>query len=282
MTSLSVTGRQYLQNPSNVEGQGPFTHRFLAEGDSWMDKSTPVMGSLPQFLAEEMENQGHSILVINISTAGDTLRRITDVMQGEFAWWLEQFRYDGLLFSAGGNDFIDAARDPDPGQGILRDMSSQPLPADGYDCVDPQGMVILLNQYLNPNFNILYQAIRNHALNASTPIFLNSYDTPTARDAPALHGIGPWLYTAYQKNHVNPTLWSSLTIGLFQDIQKTINNWCNGRAKVYAVPTTGILIPAKPGTSGSNGDWANEIHPNKSGWKKQAKVWTKELLTRLA
>jgi len=281
MASIAVTGQQYLQDPSSVEGQGPFTYRFLAEGDSWMDKSTPVMGSLPHYLAEEMNRQGRSILIINISTAGDTLRRITDVMQGEFAWWLQQFHYDGILFSAGGNDFIDAARDPGPGQGLLRDMAGQPLPVDGYGCVSPTAVATLINQYLDPNFNTIYQAIRNNALNASTPIFLNSYDTPTARNAPALAGVGPWLYAAYQKNHIDPTLWPSLTAGLFRDIQGTINGWCNGRTKVYAVPTTGVLTPANAGTSGSRGDWANEIHPNKSGWRKQSKVWAKELLTKL-
>ena len=153
---------------------------------------------------------------------------------------------------------------------------------DGYDCVNPLAVAMLLDRYLNPNFNTIYQAIRNTALNASTPIFLNSYDTPTARNAPALTGIGPWLYTGYQKNHIDPTLWPSLTAGLFKDIRGVINGWCDGRTEVYAVPTTGILTPAKPGTSGSNGDWANEIHPNKTGWKKQAQVWAKDLLTNLA
>ncbi|MBS0292806.1 MAG: hypothetical protein JSS01_09865 [Proteobacteria bacterium] len=247
-----------------------------------MDKSTPVSGSLAQYLAEEMNNQGRSILVINISTAGDTLRRITDVMQGEFAWWLRQFHYDGILFSAGGNDFIDAARDPDPGQGILRNMAGQPLPADGYDCVNQLAMTTLLNRYLNPNFNTIYQAVRNTTLNASTPIFLNCYDTPVARNAPALRGVGPWLYTAYRKNHIAPTLWPSLTAGLFRVIQETISNWCNGRTGLFAVPTTGILTPANPESKGSSGDWANEIHPNRSGWRKQSRVWSKELPFRLA
>lgn len=282
MPSIAVTGHQYLQDPSSVEGLGPFAYRFLAEGDSWMDKSTPVLGSLPQFLAEEMNKQGRSILVINISTAGDTLRRITDMMQGEFAWWLNQFHYDSILLSAGGNDFIDAARDPNPGQGILRDMAGQPLPEDGYDCVNEQAVTTLINQYLNPNFDTIYQAIRGNTLNASTPIFLNSYDTPTARNAPAIHGVGPWLYTAYQKNHIDPTLWLSLTAGLFKDIQGAVEGWCNGRTSIYTVPTNGVLTAAKPDISGSSEDWANEIHPNKSGWRKQARVWMKELQSKLA
>jgi len=281
MPSITVTGSQYLRDSASVEALGPFTRRFLAEGDSWMDKSTFVLGSLAWFLAQELNRQGHSILIVNLSTAGDTLRRITDVMQGEFAWWLRQFSYDGILLSAGGNDFIDAARSPAPGQGILRDMAGQPLPADGYGCVNQPAVAILTGQYLNPNFATLYQAIRANTLNASAPIFLNSYDTPTARNAPAFPGVGPWLYTAYQKNHISTSLWPSLTAGLFRDVQATVNGWCVGRDKVHAVPTTGILTAAKPGTSGSSGDWANEIHPNEAGWKKQAKAWAAALLSQL-
>ncbi|WP_169458031.1 hypothetical protein [Ottowia thiooxydans] len=206
------------------------------------------------------------------------MRRITDVMQGEFAWWLREFAYTGILFSAGGNDFIDAALDPGPGQGVLRNMSGLPLPTDGYDCVNHQAVAALIDEYLNPNFDTIYKAVRSSSRNASTPIFLNSYDTPTARNAPALRGIsGPWLYAAYQKNHIHERLWPSLTEGLFKEIQRTIQGWCIGRIGVYAVPTTGILTPAKPGTSGSREDWANEIHPNKSGWKKQSRIWAIEL-----
>jgi hypothetical protein len=39
------------------------------------------------------------------------------------------------------------------------------------------------------------------------------------------------------------------------------------------VPTDGTLTPAAPGSTGDNGDWINEIHPNAAGWNKLAAVW---------
>ncbi len=272
MPSVAIPGYQYLLNPSDVESQGPFRWRFLAEGDSWMDKSGGATGSLPTYLAFEMDRRHRNVLIINISKSGDTLRRITDVMGGEFAWWLRQFAYDGILFSAGGNDFIDAARDPKPGLGILNDMFNQPVPADGYACVDGARLQQLLD-YLNQNFAALYQAIRGSALNARTPLFLNNYDTPVARNAPAEFGIGPWLYTAYVKNDIEPRLWPALTAGLFQDIRSLISTWCENGDEVISVPTTGVLTPAVASSNGSSGDWGNEIHPNANGWRKLAKVW---------
>lgn len=267
-SSVVITGQRFLTSSLLASD---FEKVYLAEGDSWMDASAAAQGSLPFYLAQEFNRRGKTRLIINISTSGQTLQRIEETMQGEYLWWLSQQPFDGVLFSAGGNDFIDAARDPAPGQGLLRDMAGLPLPPNGYDCV-LQPRVAQLVGYLNDNFEAMYQALRQSPKNAATPMFLNCYDTPVARNAPALQGVGPWLYDAYTKNHIDRSLWTTLTAGLFADISKTIARWPMGRSGVQAVPTTGLLAPATE-ESGSSGDWKNEIHPNASGWKKQAKAW---------
>jgi hypothetical protein len=40
---------------------------------------------------------------------------------------------------------------------------------------------------------------------------------------------------------------------------------------------TTTLIPAAPGTTGDSNDWDNEIHPNRSGYKKLAATWATEV-----
>lgn len=277
MASIAVFGHEYLRQPDKFEDMGPFDHRFLAEGDSWMDRSALAQFSLPYYLAMELNARGRSVMILNVARSGDTLRRITDIMQGEFMWWLRQFDYDGILFSAGGNDFIDAARDPAVGLGLLRDMAGQPLPADGHDCVNPAALSALVKDYLDPNFDKLVAAVRAGAKNAATPLYLNCYDTPTARNAPAAPRVGPWLYAAYRKNAIDPTLWPSLTAGIFQDVAQTIAGWAPRNPGVSTVPTTGVLTPAAENSTGSDADWANEIHPNAAGWRKLAKVWANAL-----
>jgi lysophospholipase L1-like esterase len=275
MTSIAIKGSRYLVKPEEADRFGPFDRTFLAEGDSWMDASAWNQGSLPEYLARGYNSQQQSKLIINISTSGHTLTRMVDMMQGDFAWWLDQQTYDGILLSAGGNDFIDAARDAPPGQGLLLDLRGKPMPATGYACVRQDALQALV-KHLNKNFNTLYKALRKSGKNAKTPIYLNCYDTPVARDAPAIRGIaGPWLHTAYTRNGIDPALWPHLTAGLFADIKTTIEGWASapGRKGVVVVPTTGLLTPADPASSGDSGDWVNEIHPNHSGWKKQVPAW---------
>lgn len=273
MTSVAIKGSRYRVKPEEADNFGPFTRTFLAEGDSWMDASAWNQGSLPEFLARAYNNLGRTNLIVNISTSGHTLTRIVDMMNDDFIWWLEQRTYDGILFSAGGNDFIDAALDAPPGQGLLHDMHGKLPPADGYDCVRQDALTALV-AYLDANFDRIHHALRNSQKNAGTKIYLNCYDTPVARDAPAFRNFaGPWLFAAYQKNSIDPSLWPSLTKGLFNDIRRTIEGWATGRSGVVAVPTTNLLTPAHPASTGDSFDWANEIHPNKSGWKKQAPAW---------
>ena len=271
--STAIYGRDYSRHIDQGLAPDQFRYRFLAEGDSWMERSSALTGSLPQHLALEMEAHGESALIINLAVAGDTMRHIGETVRGEMAGWLDFMAFDAILLSAGGNDFIDAARDPGPGQGILRDMHGQPLPAHGYDCAQRAAVTTLVTDYLDPNFAVLYDAVRASHRNADTPIFLNNYDTPVARNAPAPPGQRAWLFEAYNTNGIDPSLWPDVTEGLFNDIQTTIAGWQQGRDGVFGVPTDGTLSPADPSATGDSGDWINEIHPNRSGWKKLAPIW---------
>lgn len=274
MPSVVITGHRYLTKPEEAERFGPFGRTFLAEGDSWMDASAWNQGSLPEFLARDFNRSGDSNLIVNLSTSGHTLTRIVDMMRGDFGWWIRQQRYDGILFSAGGNDFIDAAQVMTPGQGLLRDLRGQPMPAEAADCLRPEALQRLVRDYLDPNFAAIHRAVRRSGPNAKTPIYLNGYDTPTARDAPAIRGLsGPWLCSAYTRHGIAPPLWPALTRVVFDELWRTVQGWAARHDGVVVVPTRGLLDPADPGDPDDSGDWINEIHPNPGGWKKQARAW---------
>jgi len=273
MGSIAISGARLRVNDREVQRNGPFQRTYLAEGDSWMDVSAWNQGSLPEYLARDFNRDGKNNLIVNIATSGHTLTRIVDMMNDDLVWWLEQYDYAGILFSAGGNDFIDAALDPAPGQGLLVDCRSIAPPADAPSCIRPAALAHLI-AYLNTNFGAIHQAVRNSHRNPAATIYLNCYDTATARDAPAIRNLsGPWLSTAYVKNGIPRSLWPDLTALLFARIKETIQGWAAGHTGVQLVATTGLLTPADPASTGDSGDWVNEIHPNPSGWRKQAKAW---------
>ena len=280
--SRALYGRDF--NNAVAQGLAPeqFRWRVLAEGDSWMDRSSALTASLPDHLADQFHQHGESVLIINLSMFGDTQRRIGECVSGEFGAWVHDMAFDAILLSAGGNDFIDAARDPDPGQGILHDLRGQPQPADGRDALRQGALATLVADYLDPNFAQLYNRVRQSERNAHTPIFLNNYDTPVARHAPAPPGQRAWLADAYTRNGIAPALWPSLTAAVFNDLQAAIAGWQQGRSGVFGVPTDGTLAPAAAGSTGNSGDWVNEIHPNRRGWRKLAPLWYQAMRGHLA
>lgn len=279
MPSLVIYGNEFDGQLENGLSPESFKFRFLAEGDSWMDRSAMFHTSLLQSLASAMDAAGNDVLIISVAMFGDTMRRIGDCAKGDFRLWVNthfNWKFDAVLLSAGGNDFVDAARDPGPGQGILRDLSAGPMPLSGRDCLRPQAVAALVDQYINPSFAALYKVIQS-GRHAGVPIFLNNYDTPTARNAPAFPGGRSWLFDSYTKNSIAPALWPALTEAIFEEVRTTIAGWTAGRANLVSVPTAGTLIPASAGSSGSNGDWLNEIHPNAAGWDKLATVWRRTI-----
>jgi hypothetical protein len=261
-----------------------FRYRFLVEGDSWMDRSSPTKPSLLESLAPEFDARREDVLFINLSHFGDTMRRIRDCMGQEFKLWLKtrfnNWQFDAILLSVGGNDFIDAARDTPPGQGILKNLAGQPVPPSGHDCVRRNAVAALVNEWLDPSFRDLYDLVQGSQY-ADIPMFLNSYDTPTARNAPASPGGRTWLFEAYQKNSIPQPLWDDLTGSIFNDIATTVAGWTMGRPNVHLVPTVGTLTPSAAGSVGSNADWLNEIHPNRQGWGKLSAVWRDAIKPKL-
>lgn len=256
-----------------------FKYRFLAEGDSWMERSSAFTPSLPEYLAQAMEQEGDDTLIVNLAMYGDTMRRIGECVSGDFRLWLNtafNWKFDAILLSAGGNDFIDAARDPPAGRGILKDLAGRQPPVRGADCLDSAALDKLEIEYLDPNFTALYDQVQA-SRHAGIPIFLNQYDTPVARDAPAPPKTDAWLYAAYQKNSVPQALWPDLTETLFAELRQAIDEWALDRSEVFVVPTWQTLAPALPASRGDNGDWINEIHPNRKGWKKLADRWLKAI-----
>lgn len=262
-----------------------YDYRFLVEGDSWMDRSGVTEASLLEPLAQAFDAAGKRALLINLSRFGDTVRRMGDQAGFEFWQWLNTpfpWRFDGLLLSAGGNDVIDAARDPAPGTGLLKLTNPADNTLTEGDCFSSGAMDALVSTYMDPSFARLYGMVR-FSRHHDLPIFLNLYDVPIPRPAPATPGGQAWLSFSLQKNGTPPHLWNALTDRIFIELESTVRGWANapGRHGIIVVPTVGTLVDAAPGSTGNSNDWLNEIHPNSQGWGKLAPVWLNAIRTQL-
>jgi hypothetical protein len=251
-------------------GVPDFKYVILAEGDSWMERSAVLQGSLPDFYGFLSDDNNETVLIINLAMFGDELRRIGTIQRRDFSFWLRQFKYDAVFFSAGGNDYIDAAKDPDAGQGLLHGFDAGNPPLDGDACINWDAVNALRATYLTPCFTAIYDLVQA-SRNKDVPILVNSYDVPVARNAPAVKSA--WLYEAYIKNNIPPHLWADVTKAIFDSISAELQSWAANRPSVCLVPTRGVLTPADPASTGDSGDWVNEIHPNRQGWAKLAPIW---------
>lgn len=251
-------------------GVPDFKYIILAEGDSWMERSAVLQGSLPDFYGFLSDAHDETVLIVNLAMFGDELRRIGTVQRKVFKYWLKQFKYDAVFFSAGGNDYIEAAKAPGPGQGILNSFVNGGQPADAQSCINWNAVNNLRAQYLTPCFAAVHDLIQD-SRNKDVPILVNSYEVPVARNAPAVKSA--WLYEAYTKNRTPPALWAGTTQAIFDSISEELASWAADRSNVSMVPTRGVLTPADPASTGESGDWVNEIHPNRRGWEKLAPIW---------
>jgi hypothetical protein len=259
-----------------------FQYKILCEGDSWMDRSSLFQLSLPWALAQVFQGKkGNDALFINLARFGDTMRGIADCGDQLFDQWINTdglFKFDALLFSASGNDFIDAALDPGSGNGLLNGVHGAPPDLTADQCYNVQAVTDLVTNVIDPKFDAIYRRVRN-SRNPDLPILLNCYHLPVARPAPAFPGGHAWLSRAYEKNGIPESLWPEVTERIFIDLAGTVRGWASDdRVGLHVVPTTTVpLVPAAPDSTGSSGDWLNEIHPNKSGWAKLAQAWQAEL-----
>ena len=258
-----------------------FEKRCLAQGDSWFS-----IGALPPTRTTRIVAELkllRSAVIVNCAKPGAVLRRMTDtttevqflrLLRGRFA-----MPWDAILLSGTGNDLIDAIGAPPTApaaQRLLRtaaERGSGPLRGDDY--ISEAGWQTFAG-HIGAVFDQLV-AERDSGINRGVPLVWHNYARVMPRPSGAGLGFGPWLLPAidlYQVPAADRLLVSDELIGrlgkLVADIiaaRKAKDPDCN--LHVADSQSAGLDLAA-PDSIDESGDWINEIHPTRNGYRKVA------------
>lgn len=284
--------RAQLIDPLTACGDGeagpfPFDlyeRRLLAQGDSWFS-----IGALPptrttRVLAELRLLR--STVIVNCARPGALLHRMTDTTTEQFFLRLlagpRALQWDAILLSGGGNDLIDAcSAGPEhaPQQRILRTPAERgPNPAGGADYVSEAGWTTF-REHIRVVFDRFVDT-RNGGINRSTPIVWHNYARVTPTRVGAGAGFGPWLLPSLERFQVPKSDRRKVSDELIARLGALVRDLADThRARD---PQCGIhiadsqsagLLPAAADATGPSGDWINEIHPTRDGYRKAASAW---------
>jgi lysophospholipase L1-like esterase len=262
---------------------------LLAEGDSWF-----TLGAIPAYnLLENLDFPTFGA-VINLAYPGDTVsamekalkagtaQRRVDVWASELGRWVADsaaYPLNGILLSGGGNDLIEAFPH------LLKSPCDYTAiqAANIADAIDPEALA-RFDQFIQASFTGIVDFVREHGgPNAHVPIFCHTYDYPTPNDAPATilgARIGSaWMHPKLVERNVPQALWIPLSDYLLRHLASTLKGL--DLDDLHVINTLDTLTRAHLGAHGESGDWGNEIHPSRAGYKKLARRVAKAIADEL-
>jgi len=276
--------------PESMAGYG---RRLLAEGDSWF---TIGGFGLVTNLVKELEC-ARSQVVINCAYPGDELQRMVDRRNDQqspcFKDLLnaprQQRFWEAILISAGGNDLMVAAKRSAAhlaGEAVpLGDRllltpaeaaAANPGVVDASRYISEPGWTRFA-QYLKANFAILVDW-RDAGDSRNSPLVAHTYHVPVVR--PAGVGAGSsrqgWLLPGLIAWEIPAVDRQPLIDALFERLRALLLSLDSASGSPDALPNFHVfdiagrvaLTPADPASTGDSNDWQNEIHPNRSGYRK--------------
>ena len=110
---------------------------------------------------------------------------------------------------------------------------------------------------------------------------MHTYANPTPRPSGAGLGHGPWLMPALQAYGVPEADWPALAaelLGQLADLMQACAADTVRYPELHVFDSRALAIDAAlPGTTGSSGDWLNEIHLTRTGCRKVALPWCAQI-----
>ena len=271
-----------IDNPTVIElaqklADGSYELVLLCEGDSWFDIYTPWPLHEPNLL--DALRTPRTSLLVDISHIGDTAKEMaTDPQAANTLTLLNEFKFDALLLSAGGNDLKNAFKEAFM-QAIVHTKTKTPMPKDvAAMTTTPSKADSIFEEVVG--YIVQWIGLRQKSkLNKSTPVVLHGYDYLQPRPAFARLTVngprvsGPWIYPILHAAGKTDEEMRAMA----KDVIDTLNNWLVKLVKplptVHLLDTRNTLRLAEPRTTKASNDWMDEIHAVPEGWAKLAERW---------
>ena len=274
---------------------GAFRWRLLAQGDSWFSNATAKLNAHANLLQELVFRE--PACAVNCAGTGDALAHMVDLESApDFVRLLTDPAapaWDGVLLSVGGNDLIDAAKtgahtsdgaDVPLHLRLLRRQTEWGPPSAGVARYFSEPGWATYADYLRTNVRHLL-TLRDQGPSVGKPVFMHCYAVPMPRPAGSedseLGAKGPWLYPALKAYALPGADWAAISRLMVFHLAQLLKSMAADKAQFPGLhvfdSTTVPLALAAPGSSGSSGDWHNEIHLNHSGSFKIARAWSEHI-----
>ena len=279
-----------INSPTIVElaerlASGSYERVLLCEGDSWFDIWTPAPLHEPNLL-DALRTCRRSLLV-DTSHVGDTAKEMATEPRAAYTLnLLNEFKFDALLLSAGGNDLKNA----------FKEMFIQVIVLTKKKLAVPKYLASITAHpskaeatfeevvgYIASWINLRQKS----KLNRDTPVVLHGYDYLQPRPAPArawVNGLGvsgPWIYPTLLGAGKSDAEMRQIAKEVIDTLNKLLASRVGSLPGVHLLDTRRTLTLAEPKTKRASNDWMDEIHATPDGWAKLAAAAWNPILAKI-
>jgi len=232
---------------------------MIAEGDSWFSYAD-VIGRLDDPRDTALPKDQRSWCLLRLEKAGDEVMTIlSGAQRSKLRGYFKRWPLDALLFSGGGNDIIGPDLLP-----LLREFTPGAAAQDLVQFARFERRIRQIQDCYRELLDLLGDA------GQTCKVFVNSYDYVVPSDQGAellfVKVSGPWVKPYLEARKIPKALWPEVVRLLIDAFATAIDQVAaepRGVGRLIRVETRNVV----------QGDWKDEIHPDRKGAKRVAKAY---------
>lgn len=235
---------------------------ILAIGDSWF---WYPFNNLANPLHRILNRSREHIILVRGRNGATTSEYVKGRIREQIEWDLDKAQGYGrtiqaVFLSGGGNDF---AGPDDMGSILNPDCSAFSRPAECYRPDQPDKLIACAVSNLAEIAGLVADKL------PGIPVLIHGYDyaSPCGID---FYGLGQWLQYPMDTAKINRGIQQGVVNDLLDTFTEKLNEAAKDGKNIHMVNCLGTL---------KSEEWANELHPVRSGFTKLARKWTPLLQT---